>query len=144
MFDEIKWFCDFTKYTTKIYNKPTIHVNKLIPTLFSPFDIKFKILNLIRKASGNVFLGHLAGYVFHIFLKLHSIICVCLCVCVCVCGRRSVILSRVFVDHGTIFSYRLYATSEMEQMAVTWSFVFNMRGLLDLTLKCIDQFSLRQ
>ena len=34
----------FTNYTTKIYNKETIHVNELILTLFGAFDIKRKVL----------------------------------------------------------------------------------------------------
>ena len=60
----------FTKYTTKIYNKATIHINELIVTLFSLFDIKCKILTLIRKTSGIVFLGHLGGVRFPYFPKV--------------------------------------------------------------------------
>ena len=55
MFDKIKWLCAFTKYITKFYNKAPIHVNELILTAFSPFEIKCKII----KTSGIVFLGHL-------------------------------------------------------------------------------------
>ena len=46
-FDEIKWLCAFTKYTTQIYHKATIYVKKLILNQFNPFDIKCKILNLM-------------------------------------------------------------------------------------------------
>ena len=46
-FDEIKWLCAFTKYTTQIYNIATIYGNELILTPFSPFDIICKILNLM-------------------------------------------------------------------------------------------------
>ena len=79
----INWYA-FTKYTTKIYSTVTIHVNKLILPPFSPFDIKCKIPYLKWKASGNVFLGHLGGWVFHIFPRLHSIMYVCVCVSMCV------------------------------------------------------------
>ena len=46
-FDEIKWLCAFTKYTTQIYHKATIYVKELILNQFNPFDIKCKILNLM-------------------------------------------------------------------------------------------------
>ena len=39
VFDKIKCLCAFTKYTTKVYNKPTIYINELILTSFSAFDI---------------------------------------------------------------------------------------------------------
>ena len=52
--------------------KATICINKLI-TSFSPFDIKCIKLNLMQKTSGNVFLRHLRGRVFHIFPRLHSV-----------------------------------------------------------------------
>ena len=106
VFDEIKWFCALTKYTAKIYNKATIHVNKLILTPFSPFGIKCKILNLIWKTSGNVLLGHLAGCVFHIFPRLRSIMSVCGEGGVGGGGGEwvSLILFRVYVGHVTIFS----------------------------------------
>ena len=72
-FNEIKWLCAFNKYTTqKLLTKPQC-VNELILTPFSPFDIKCKKLNM-NKTSGNAFLGHLGGWVFHIFPRLHSII----------------------------------------------------------------------
>ena len=73
-FDEIKWLGSFTKYTTKNYNNTTIYVNELILTPFSPFDIKCRILNLMWKTSGNVFLGYLGGRVFFIYPRVHSII----------------------------------------------------------------------
>ena len=38
VFDEIKWLCAFTKYTT-VFNKAIIYVNELILTPLSPFDI---------------------------------------------------------------------------------------------------------
>ena len=43
----------------KNYNKATILVNESILTPFSPCHIKCK--NLMRKTSGNVFLGHLGA-----------------------------------------------------------------------------------
>ena len=49
-----------------------------IITLFSSFDINCKILTLMWKTSGILFLGHLGGWVFHIFPRLHLIMCVCL------------------------------------------------------------------
>ena len=73
VFDKIKWLCAFTKYITKFDNKAPIHVNELILTAFSPFEIKCKIL----KTSGIIFIGHLGGWVFHIFPRLYSIMCVC-------------------------------------------------------------------
>ena len=97
VFDEIKWFCGFTKYTTNIDNKTTIHVNELILTPFSPFDIKYKILNIMWKPSGNVFLGHVGGWFFHIFPRLLWIVYVCACVCVCG-GGGSRGVSRVTLD----------------------------------------------
>ena len=42
-------------------------------TPFSPFDTKCGKLNLMQKTSGNVFLGILGEWVFHIFPRLHSI-----------------------------------------------------------------------
>ena len=39
VFDETKCLRTLTKYNTKVYNKTTIHVNELILTPFSPFDI---------------------------------------------------------------------------------------------------------
>ena len=49
-----------------------------IITLFSSFDINCKILTLMWKTSGIVFSGHLGGWVFHIFPRLHLIMWVCL------------------------------------------------------------------
>ena len=66
-FDEIKWLCAFTKYTTQIYHKATIYVKELILNQFNPFDIKCKILNLMWQTSGNVSFGDLGGWIFHIF-----------------------------------------------------------------------------
>ena len=63
-----KWFCAFVRYTTQ-----SIYLNELILTLFNPFDIKCKKLDSMWKTSGNVFLGHLREWVFHIFARLHSI-----------------------------------------------------------------------
>ena len=78
VFNKIKWFCAFTKYTTKIYNKATIHVGKLTLTPFSPIDIKWEILNLIWKASGNVMYVMGSLILFRVFVD--------------------------FVDHVTVFS----------------------------------------
>ena len=39
--------CVFIKHGIKIYSKATIHVNEVILTPFSPFDIKCKKLNLL-------------------------------------------------------------------------------------------------
>ena len=112
VFEKMKWFCAFTRYTTKIYNKATIYVNKLILTPFPPFGIKCEILNLIWKHSANVLLGHLGGWVFHIFPRLHSITSVW-----CVGGGG--ILDTFQSFHGSCYSIqlKLYATSKMEQMA---------------------------
>ena len=63
VFDEIKCLCAFIKYTTKFYNKATIYINELILTSFSPFDITVNAKYLMWKTSGNVFLGHLGGWV---------------------------------------------------------------------------------
>ena len=63
----------------KIHNKATIYVNKLLLTAFSPFHIKCEKLN-VKKTSGNVFLGHLGGQIFHIFLVALDHLCVYLCV----------------------------------------------------------------
>ena len=58
----------------KNYKKAAIYINELILKPFSPLDTKCKKLNLMRKTSGNVFLRHLEGWVFHIFPRLLSII----------------------------------------------------------------------
>ena len=58
---------------TKIYSKATIYVNEPILNPFSSFDIKCKKLNLMWKTSEDVILGHLGGWVFHIFPRLQSI-----------------------------------------------------------------------
>ena len=108
-FDKIKWFCAFTKYTTKIYDKATIHVNELILTPFSPFDIKCKIM---WKTSGIVYSGHLGGWVFHIFPRLHSIMCVC------VFGRGGTLDTfESFRGSRYNIQFKLYATSKMELSA---------------------------
>ena len=117
----------FTKYTTKIYNKATIYANELILALFSPFDIKCKILTLMWKTSGILFLGHLGGWVFHIFPRLHLIMCAC------VFGRvEPLLLFRVFVDHVTIFN-----SSSMQRLR--WSLLLETvvdSCYIELCLKC--------
>ena len=60
-------------YYTKACNKSTRYVNQLLLTSFSPFDIKCKKMHLMQKTSGNVFLGHLGEWFFHIFPRLHSV-----------------------------------------------------------------------
>ena len=80
--------CLYWIFYTKMYSKTTTYVNELILTLFSPFDIKYR--NLMRKTSGNVFLGHLGWWVLHIFPRLHSIL-----------GSAP---DTIFVDHLTIFN----------------------------------------
>ena len=73
--DKIKWLCAFTKYTTqKLVTKPqsismSCHELDLVHLILNA-DIK---LSLMRKTSGNVFLGHLGERVFNIFQMLHSI-----------------------------------------------------------------------
>ena len=37
--------CLYQTYCTKIYSKATVYVSELLLMQFSPFDIKFKILN---------------------------------------------------------------------------------------------------
>ena len=49
-----------------------------IITVFSSFDINCKIFTLMWKTPGIVFSGHLGGWVFHIFPRLHLIMWVCL------------------------------------------------------------------
>ena len=66
---------DFHRYIyirVQLNSKTATYVNKLILTLFSPLDIKCR--NLMQKTSGNVFLGHLGWWVFHVFPRLHSIL----------------------------------------------------------------------
>ena len=48
-------------------------LQRVVLTPSSPFDVKCKKLNLMQKTSGNIFLGHLGGCIFHIFQRLHSI-----------------------------------------------------------------------
>ena len=50
--------------------------------------------DLMQKTTGNVFLGHQGGWVFHIFPKLHSIIKL----------GCPLIHLRIFVDHVTLFN----------------------------------------
>ena len=42
--------CLYLMHYTKIYNKATIYVNKLILTPFNPFDIKCKHLMLCEES----------------------------------------------------------------------------------------------
>ena len=66
---------DFHRYIyirVQLNSKTAAYVNKLILTLFSPLDIKCR--NLMQKTYGNVFLGHLGWWVFHVFPRLHSIL----------------------------------------------------------------------
>ena len=65
--------CLYYTYYPKIYNKAPIYYNELLLPPSSPFDIKCKKNNLMRKTSGNVFLENLGGCVFHIFQSLHPI-----------------------------------------------------------------------
>ena len=60
----------FPKYTTKIYRKVTIHVNQLILTPFSSFDIKGRILNLMWKTSGISFFKASRSVSFPYFPKV--------------------------------------------------------------------------
>ena len=107
----------------------------------SSFDIKCK--NLMWKISKNVFSGHLGEWVFYIFLTLHSIM--------------GVVPFSIFIDHVRIISsspmQHLRWSSLSQKNGNSWelvltvvaeSFVLNVTGVLDPTLKSIDKFRLRQ
>ena len=59
-------------------------------------------LNLMWKNSGNLFLGHLAKWFYHVFPMLHSIMGV------------PPIYFKVFMDHVTIFN-------SSRTQSITWS-----------------------
>ena len=63
--------CLYLVYYTKMINEEAIYINKLLLAPFSPLDIKCKKLSLMRKTTGNVFLGHLGEKFFHFFPRLH-------------------------------------------------------------------------
>ena len=64
----------------KIYNKATIFVNKLKLTLFSPFDIKYKKLNLMKNLCKCV-VSASRRVSFKYFPKVAlDNVCVCMCV----------------------------------------------------------------
>ena len=98
------------------------------------------------KTSENVFLGHLRGWVFHIFPRLHSIMK----------GRGGLpcptIPFRIFVDHVAVCNILRWSSLwqkivngwKLLLIVLTWRFVVNVTELLDLTLKCINEFRLRQ
>ena len=88
--------------------------------------------NLIRKTSGNVFLGHLGEWVFHIFLKLHLII-----------GSALPQIPFRILWIMLNIEFKPCAASKVE-LFVTKKFFMNVIGLLALTLKHIDKFRLRQ
>ena len=134
--------CLHSTYYTKTCNKATIYINKLLLAPFTPFDIKYKKLSLMRKTSGNVFLGA--------FRKVNSLY-----------------FPKVALNHGGYFCESCYTipsksfpTSKLELWgslwqkignnwkllltAVTQTFKRNLTGLLDLTLKQINNFRLRQ
>ena len=94
----------------KNYNKATICINKLI-TSFSPFDIKCIKLNLMQKTSGNVFLRHLRGRVFHIFPRLHSVmggICIPLRGNILLHGMQSAFC--LYLRTGSTFLFTFYSS----------------------------------
>ena len=72
-----------------------IHVNELILTPFSLFDIKCKKRYLIWKTAENVLLGHPGESVLHIFPRLYSKM-----------GGCPPIPFRIFVDHVKLSSSR--------------------------------------
>ena len=148
-------------YNTKIHNKATIHVNDLILTPYSLFDIKCKNLNLMWKTWKCIF----RRVSFSSFPKVafDSVsVCVCVCVCVCLCLCLCVCLwpwipFRNFADHVIIFysssMQHLKWGSLWRKLGNDWkllltvftkSFVLTLTGILDLTLECTDGFRLRQ
>ena len=89
------WLCrQIFEYITQkfIGNKAIIYASELILNPFSPFDSKCKKISLMQKTSWNVFLGHLGGWAFHIFPRLHSVM------------KATLMAFRTFVDH-TIFNW---------------------------------------
>ena len=142
VFDEIKCLSTFTKHTTKVYNKATIYINELILTPFSPFDITVNAKYFMWKTSGNVFLGHLGGWVFYIFPTVHLIIRG-------VGGDPRYILEFLWImSHYSISPLRNIKDGakglKLLLTVVTLSFILNVTGLLDRTLKYINKFRLRQ
>ena len=127
----------------KTYSKAAVYVNELVLTPFSPSDIKCK--KLMRKTSGNAFLGHLGEWDFHIFPSLHSMV-----------GS----ICRYFFEFLWIMlQYSVQALSNIKDGAlwqnisdswklllavVTKSFVVNVTGFQDPTMKHIDKFRLKQ
>ena len=101
-------------YYTKTYNKATISTYELILTLFSPFDIKCKKLNLMRKTYGNAFLGHLEFFIF-------SQICTRL-------WEVPLILFGIFVGHLTILSTspRKYLKMELLKLGNSWKLLLTV------------------
>ena len=133
--------CLYYKYCTKIYDKATIYANKLILTTLSPFILSAK--NVMRRTSGNVFLGHLGGWIFHIFKRLHSILG---------CWNEPDTFQN-FCGLCYNSQFKHYATSMMEfflaknrywlETVVDFCYIqlrFKRDSFLDPTLKCIDKF----
>ena len=87
--------------------------------------------NLIWKTSENVFLGHLGEWVFHIFLRLHSIIGSAL-------PQIPIRILWIMLN----IEFKPYVAKV--ELFVTKKFFMNVIGLLALTLKHIDKFRLRQ
>ena len=109
----------------------------------SIYSIQYQMENLMWKASGNIFLGHLGEWVFRIFPRLHLIIE----------GRRGCLLIpfKVFMDHFTVFNsspmQHLRWSSLWLKIGNGWNLFFSVvtnSFILNLALKGLDNFRWRQ
>ena len=119
--------CFSLTYYTKIYNTVTIYVNKLILPPFSPFDIKCKKLNMknIWKCLHSIMRWGCPRYLLEFLLIMLQYSIQALC----------------NISDGALSDKKDWT---LLLTVVTESFVLNVTGVLDLTLKCINEFRLRQ
>ena len=122
-----------TKYTTqKLITKPQSELT------ISPFDMKCKKLNLMWKTSGNVFSGHVAEWVFHIFPRLPSIMCL-------LKPEYSWVMLQCSVQRWSwsLWWQKIGNRWKLLSIVFTESFILNMMGLLDPAWKHINKFYLK-
>ena len=113
-----------------MYSKITTYINELI--FFSLVHLILNAKNLIRKTCGNVFLGHVGWWDFHVFPRLHLIM-----------GDVPSKFLKICMDCGTIFNSRalqhLRWSSLWQEIGDSWKvlltvfsekFALNVTGIL--------------
>ena len=135
--------CLYYIYYTKVYIKAAIYVHELILTLFGPVDIKCKKPNAknlwkrIFRASRKVSFSYFPTVALN-----HG-----------GCPWYLLEFSRIILQYSVWDMQHLRWSSLWRKISICWkllltvataSFILNVTGLLDLIMKHIDKFRLRQ